>query len=210
MPRISKAVEIERRMNLVEAAERLFLLHGYENTTVNDIVDKLNLAKGTFYYHFRSKEAILVAVSEKLLTETHNDLKRLHEEKNKNVLERLKSMLDLIDQGFYRNEKIWRFVYHENNVTLHYQIIKTCKQELCPLIADVLEEASKNGLLEVAHPSEMAEALVILIDLYAKQICSENETQNRVSIQHTIKQIMESILNKKCVPDFGITNAKSI
>lgn len=204
MPRISKKVEIERRNNLVEVAEKLFLVNGYENTTINDIVDKLNLAKGTFYYHFRSKEAILVAVSEKLLSETQSDLQRAHDRKGDDIFERLKAMLNAIDNDLYRNERIWKFVYHENNVTLYNQLIKICMEKLGPLIADVLEEGSKKGLLDIPHATETAEALIILLDLYAKQICSEDDQSKRMRIHVTIKHILERILDKRCVPDFGI------
>ena len=40
---------------------------GYDNTTIQDIVDQLGgLTKGAVYHHFKSKEAILSAVSDRL------------------------------------------------------------------------------------------------------------------------------------------------
>ena len=52
---------------ILEAAQRLFLEKGYDNTTIQDIVDQLGgLTKGAVYHHFKSKEAILSAVSDRL------------------------------------------------------------------------------------------------------------------------------------------------
>lgn len=56
-PRNLKA--LENRNNIIEAAKRLVNERGYDNVTVNDIVEECGLTKGAFYYHFKSKsEAI--------------------------------------------------------------------------------------------------------------------------------------------------------
>src|SRR5512141_613459 len=54
----------ERKVELIDAAERLFSAKGYGETAVSDIVHDLNVAQGTFYYYFKSKEDILKAVIE--------------------------------------------------------------------------------------------------------------------------------------------------
>ncbi|KZE31248.1 TetR/AcrR family transcriptional regulator [Crenobacter luteus] len=51
-----------RRMELVRAAARLFRDQGYERTTVRDLGQAVGLQSGSLFYHFRSKEDILVAV----------------------------------------------------------------------------------------------------------------------------------------------------
>ena len=53
---------IERRDQIIEAAERLFYEKGYEQTSVQDVLDALSLSKGGFYHYFRSKIELLEAV----------------------------------------------------------------------------------------------------------------------------------------------------
>ena len=48
-----------RRASIIEAAERLFYLKGYEDTSVQDVLDELHLSKGGFYHHFESKLSLL-------------------------------------------------------------------------------------------------------------------------------------------------------
>ena len=51
---------------ILTVAMRLFLEKGYEHTTIQDIVDQLGgLTKGAVYHHFKSKEEIMDAVTEK-------------------------------------------------------------------------------------------------------------------------------------------------
>ena len=42
----------ERKAEIIAAAESLFLSKGYANSTINDILVALNIAKGTFYHYF--------------------------------------------------------------------------------------------------------------------------------------------------------------
>ena len=53
---------IERRDQIIEAAERLFYEKGYEQTSVHDVLDALSLSKGGFYHYFQSKIELLEAV----------------------------------------------------------------------------------------------------------------------------------------------------
>lgn len=61
MARISKDPVI-RQAELMDAAEELFLSVGYQKTAIQDIVRKVGVAQGTFYYHYPSKEVVLEAI----------------------------------------------------------------------------------------------------------------------------------------------------
>lgn len=65
-----------RRMELVRIAARLFRDQGYERTTVRDLGDAAGLQSGSLFYHFRTKEDILVAVMALGITSTTEDLER--------------------------------------------------------------------------------------------------------------------------------------
>jgi AcrR family transcriptional regulator len=52
----------ERRNEILDTAETLFFTKGYGKTTVNDILQAIGIAKGTFYYYFKSKEEVMDAV----------------------------------------------------------------------------------------------------------------------------------------------------
>jgi len=49
---------------IVAAADQLFYQHGYEKTSFADIADEVGISRGNFYYHFKSKDDILLAVIE--------------------------------------------------------------------------------------------------------------------------------------------------
>ena len=54
---------------ILDVAQRLFLEKGYDNTTIQDIVDHLDgLSKGAVYHHFKSKEEIMDAVGDRMFS----------------------------------------------------------------------------------------------------------------------------------------------
>ena len=59
--RIVKEAEV-RRMEILEAANRLFGEKGFDGTSTAEIFDAVGIARGTLYYHFKSKEDILDAL----------------------------------------------------------------------------------------------------------------------------------------------------
>ncbi len=56
------------RQQILSAATQLFPAKGFENTSIDDIVERANVVKGTFYYHFKSKDELLLALRQSALT----------------------------------------------------------------------------------------------------------------------------------------------
>jgi len=54
------------RSDILMAGARLFSLHGYSETSLSDILESTSISKGAFYYHFKSKRDLAIAVLEKL------------------------------------------------------------------------------------------------------------------------------------------------
>ena len=76
MARIVKKPD-ERRKDILQAARELFKTKEYEKATMKDLMDKLNIAKGTIYHYFSSKEDLLESVVEDLIDEELNRKKEL-------------------------------------------------------------------------------------------------------------------------------------
>ena len=96
--------ENSTRTKIIECADQLFYEQGFEHTSFMDIADIVNISKGNFYYHFKSKDEILDAVIQLRLSYTQTMLDEW--EKNSNPLERIKSFINIL----IRNQaKILRF-----------------------------------------------------------------------------------------------------
>ncbi|MGQ7269648.1 TetR/AcrR family transcriptional regulator [Marinobacter nauticus] len=65
---------IRNRHAILRAARDCFQEHGYDNTTIRDIVRRTGLAAGTFYNYFSSKQDIFAALLSDFLTSLNNDM----------------------------------------------------------------------------------------------------------------------------------------
>jgi TetR/AcrR family transcriptional repressor of nem operon len=83
------------RDHIVEAADRLFYRQGYEHTSFADIADAVQISRGNFYYHFKSKDEILDAVINERLANTRKMLERWEIE-GKDPAERIRSFVDIL------------------------------------------------------------------------------------------------------------------
>ena len=80
---------------ILEVSQRLFLEKGYDNTTIQDIVDELGgLTKGAIYHHFKSKEEIMDALSEKMFT-SNNPFEAVKKRTDLNALEKMRLAIKL-------------------------------------------------------------------------------------------------------------------
>lgn len=66
----------ERRDELMNAAQRLFLENGVGSTSIEQITDGADVAKGTFYLHFASKDGVLLALRDRFVRELLEGLKK--------------------------------------------------------------------------------------------------------------------------------------
>jgi AcrR family transcriptional regulator len=83
------------RDHILEAADRLFYRQGYEHTSFSDIADAVQISRGNFYYHFKSKDEILDAVIDVRLANTKKMLERWEIE-GKQPADRIRSFIHIL------------------------------------------------------------------------------------------------------------------
>lgn len=80
---------------ILEVSQRLFMEKGYDNTTIQDIVNELGgLTKGAIYHHFKSKEEIIDALGGKLFFD-NNPFVTVQNQKKLNGLEKMREVIKL-------------------------------------------------------------------------------------------------------------------
>jgi TetR/AcrR family transcriptional regulator, transcriptional repressor for nem operon len=83
------------RDHILEAADQLFYRQGYEHTSFSDIADAVQISRGNFYYHFKSKDEILDAVIDVRLANTKRMLEQWEIE-GKQPADRIRSFIHIL------------------------------------------------------------------------------------------------------------------
>lgn len=150
---------------ILTAARRLFLEKGYEHTTIQDIVDQLGgLTKGAVYHHFKSKEEIMDAITEKMFWDD-NPFEKVRGRADLNGLEKMKEVVRLTQ------EPDWSSLSRQSmpllkNPRLLAKAIEDNQTIVTPLWLELIEEGMADGSIRTEYPREAAELLTLLDTLW--------------------------------------------
>ena len=150
---------------ILTAARRLFLEKGYEKTTIQDIVDQLGgLTKGAVYHHFKSKEEIMDAITEKMFLDG-NPFEKVRGRKDLTGLEKMKEVARLTQ------EPDWSSLSRQSmpllkNPRLLAKAIEDNQTIVTPLWLELIEEGMADGSVRTEYPREVAALLTLLDTLW--------------------------------------------
>ena len=149
-----------RRESILDAAEDLFLRQGYEGTSVHQVVQRVGIAQGTFYYHFPSKEAVLDALVERAL-HPFGEAAQTRATEDRPPWERVVEVLSQVLRIRSERGPLMAYIHREGNLKLHETFLRRVKERFGPLLVSLLEEGMASGTLHVHSPEETASFLLV-------------------------------------------------
>lgn len=151
---------------ILDAAERLFLEKGYENTTIQDIVDALgDLTKGAVYHHFKSKEEIVDAVGDRMFRQ-RNPFAAVAGRTDLNGLEKFRESTRLNQSDDDRMEITVQSMAILKNPRFLVEMIRDNQQRLTPYMQRFIEEGVRDGSIHTEYAKELAEVIPLLTGLW--------------------------------------------
>lgn len=159
MSRQIKAPE-ERRKELMMVAYELFMANGYEETSVNSIVEKVEVAKGTFYHYFKSKEDILEAILTSSMEKVSKNLSVLVENQNINPWEKLSKIISNITFPQYNEKQLANYIPDRKDNTLHMAMENKFYEVFYPIILNVIKDGIEKKEFIISYPEEITEILI--------------------------------------------------
>ena len=151
---------------ILDAAQRLFLEKGYDNTTIQDIVDNLDgLSKGAVYHHFKSKEEIMDAVGDRMFSE-NNPFEKVRKRSDLNGLEKLREAIRINQSDEARTSMTIQSIPITRNPRLLVEMIESNRRILTPYYQELLEEGNRDGSIHTKYTKEIAELMPLLTSLW--------------------------------------------
>ncbi len=162
MARISKSPE-ERKKELLDAAELLFIQKGFENCSVSDIVKSIGVAQGTFYYYFESKESLLDALVLRYADIMAEKFELILSSKELSPLEKIVKMLKTRGEFLSSSgSKIGALIYSSATDSINKKHITIIQQRLKPYLLKIFEEGKNKGLMTLNYPEEVMDILFFM------------------------------------------------
>ncbi len=184
----------ERRREIIETASRLFVQKGYDKCSVNDILTAIGIAKGTFYYYFKSKEEVLDAVvgqaTEIIRDRVSEVVKRENLRPDEMMLQIFLSMRieDEMTDGMLDE------IHKSENALFHQKSLVQTVDMIVPVLTEVVEKGVEEGIFTCAFPKEYMRifltSTLTLMDQGIFHVALEEEQTQMISLISLLEMML--------------------
>jgi AcrR family transcriptional regulator len=188
---------------IFKAAIQVFAEYGFDQAKMDDIAQVAGVAKGTIYYHFRSKDELFVGLMSEGLDKLI-DCARRNIEQYGSAMERLNALIHAHIDFFVQNTQLAKLLLNEafGNKERQYQF-RVRIREYVQLIESVLIEGKESGEFVVDYPHAMASAIfgaasvIVLERIYHYEENVEKEIEKiKPQLVETVRQLLFNSLVK--------------
>lgn len=145
------------RNAILDSAIELFIREGFERTSMDAIALAAQVAKGTLYYHYDSKEGIVDAVVERYAKTMEARLSAVENDRHLGFAGKLAAFSAALKQV---NSTTFSKLHHIRYIDIHDKTLTVMVQRSAPYLARILEQGNKGGDCRVADPLGYAEILL--------------------------------------------------
>ena len=157
--RITKKPE-ERKKELVDIAEQLFIKNGYEQTAVSDIVKKAKVAQGTFYYYFKTKEEILDLLTDRYIKSNVKGYEKIANEKGLDALEKIINIFQFSSSFRKDRKNLIQYLHEDKNAHLHLKFERKLPVMIAEPLSIIISQGVQEKYFDTAFPLEAAKAFI--------------------------------------------------
>jgi AcrR family transcriptional regulator len=165
MPRVVKEDDYAARRNeILDIARHLVYTKGYEQMSIQDILDALKISKGAFYHYFDSKQSLMDGLIERMLDEAEQILRPIVESKDLLAIEKMRRYLDtggrwkVSQKTFMLN--LLRVWHTDANVLMRQKQEAAAIKRIAPMLAVIIRQGIAEGSFTTKYPDEFGSMIV--------------------------------------------------
>ena len=144
----------ERKNEIIDTAEHLFAVKGYEQCSVNDILKEIGIAKGTFYHYFKSKEEVLDAVIGKATVMIAQRAGAVADAPGLSAEDKLLQVFLSMRIENKMDERLLDEMHKAENALMHQKSLLSIMEVLTPILTKIVIEGNESGTFNCKYPKE--------------------------------------------------------
>lgn len=167
---------------ILDAAEELFITQGFDSTSTGDIMKKADIARGTLYNHFKSKEDVLDGVIERLVGQMVSKAAAVASDKSAPVLDRLTTSVMALNMGTVLQDAVLEHMHKPQNALMHQKTQEMLLAGIIPVLLGLVEEGAQQGIFRTDHPKEAIEMIMLYSYVMFDDLNNESHEQRQARI----------------------------
>lgn len=165
----------ERKGQIIQTSLQLFAVKGYDNTTVQNIIDEAGISKGGFYHHYNSKEELLEDIVRMLIGDMVVIFEEIDARDDLSALEKTNEYITRVNA--YKGEKMVEVAAFLSelysggkNVLLESKIYDFARKHVAPVMKQIILQGVEEGVFKTEFPEEAAETYIKLFIMQQQEI----------------------------------------
>ncbi len=174
MPRtLNPAVHTVRRDAFVEVAQRLIQGKGYEQMSIQDVLDSLEASRGAFYHYFDSKQALLEAVIDRMVDAGLEAVEPIVSDPTLTALQKFQGVFAGIQQFKAERKPLVLAVLEvwisDDNAVVREKFRHTAVRRLAPVLTSIVKQGNAEGMFKTGAADATARVLVGLMQSFSDE-----------------------------------------
>jgi len=165
MPRVVKEGDYSARRNeILDVARQLIYTKGYEQMSIQDILDALKISKGAFYHYFESKQHLLDGLIERMMDEVDQVVRPIVENKELSAIEKLRCYFDAggrwkVTQKAFMLDllRVWRT---DANALMREKQEAAAMKHVAPVLTEIIKQGIVEGVFSTKYPEQFGSMLI--------------------------------------------------
>ena len=184
----------ERRNEIIETAGKLFEEKGYEQTQVQDIVNEIGVAKGLFYYYFKSKDEVMEELADRYADAIIDAVNNLID-KDIATFDKINRIFQIFIDSAEKKFGIFMGILNVKNGITHERIFFNVGKKMVPLVTELILSGNDNGECNCSDPKFITEFLVSGLFNIMNQISPDEKIDYLKEKLPTIKTMILKLYN---------------
>ncbi len=162
-----KEIEETRRRQILDAAEKVFSERGIDKARMDDIVDEAGLSKGALYWYFKSKDALIRALLDRVFISDLREAEALIEMEGSSS-ERLRKFIGYAVAEYQRFEKLMPLAYEFVALAARSKAVRQTVvgyfERYTSILAEIIQQGVNSGEFQSCDPEMVATSLIAMYE----------------------------------------------
>ncbi|MDR0592703.1 MAG: TetR/AcrR family transcriptional regulator [Bifidobacteriaceae bacterium] len=145
---------------ILDAATALFTGKGYEATTVDKILEAVQMGKGTFYHYFKSKEEVLATVVDRLIARAVERVAAIAANPDLDAIAKVRRAVRVVNIANSADGGIVQELHRPANRAMRQKSVGETIRQVAPVMARIVEQGVAEGVYSTPNPLATVEFLL--------------------------------------------------
>jgi AcrR family transcriptional regulator len=191
-----------RRKDILNVAFELIYSKGYEQMSIQDILDTLHISKGAFYHYFGSKAALLESVADNLVDEITPQLEEIVHNSQQSAIDKLQCYIDTAVR--WKTERkvfmvallhVW---YADENAVVRLKIMNRSVERISPLLTEIFLQGVSEGVFTTRYAEDICQVIINLLgglgDAFARLLLASQPSPDDLKrLQSTVDAYTDAL-----------------